>query len=150
MIDQDVLMMAGMVNGSLNNIEKMMESRSSIAGPVNKLNLPNILHQNRAPGTASAVNNPAYVSEEVVQRLVPDTSVLSKPPNNLNDSVQVTFQPQPDPKVEGVVTAKLPEKTSSELAEDIKTIKSTLLRIDSTFTKISGMLGKVFNHITQK
>ena len=143
MIDQDVLMLTGMVNGSLNNIEKMMETKNSVGGPINKLNLQQIIH-NKGSSSPVNLNNPAYFSEDVVKRMVPDVSLLSTPPVAENP-VTVNIQQPPVIKTPEVV----PEQ-KIELLEDIKTIKSTLLRIDANFTKISGMLGKVFNHITQK
>lgn len=159
-VDRDLLMFAAMTTGELNRVDKLMETKNSAEGSINKMNINALI---QGSGTNLAVkNNPAfqgYIPEEVVRRMAPDTSSsaqLFQDPVN----VSITDVPSQSPAIAlqatvptAVASRVIPQVSNTEmteLAEDIKTIKSTLLRIDSTFTKISGMLGKVFNFITQK
>jgi hypothetical protein len=83
--------------------------------------------------------------------MVPDTSSAATfNPDPVNVSITEMQQPVAQPAAVSLPISKVSAPELESLAEDIKTIKSTLLRIDSTFTKISGMMGKVFNFITQK
>lgn len=150
--DKDAAMLASIVGGHLNYVDSITSDRSQ---PANKIDLNTFLAPLRggpppAPNPYDPVNR-GYIPEQVVQSMAPDVAV------NLVDASTVS-SPMPQQatvsagQIRQVVTQPLrvEEKELSELKEDIKSIKATLLKIDSTFTKIAGMMGKVFNFITEK
>lgn len=151
-IDKDLLMFAAMANGELNRVDKLMVGKNSAEGTINKLDINSLVRGQRNPIVQNSEAFQGYVPESVVQQMIPDTSsAASFIPDPVNVSFTETQQPVLTPAA--VVPSPAPKIQQPELEsliEDIKTIKSTLLRIDSTFTKISGMMGKVFNFITQK
>lgn len=150
--DRDAAMLAGMVGGHLKHVDSVTSDRSVQA---NKIDINAFIAPLRGgpPPVANTYDpvNRGYIPEQLVQSMAPDISV------NLIEKNSPTL-PSPIPGPNGgpgtysvptrQVTAKTPEvNITNETIEDIKTIKATLLKIDSTFSKISGMLGKVFNFI---
>jgi hypothetical protein len=149
-IDRDLLMLAGLVNNHLNQVDKNTDrGGTNPMAQANKLDVESLASSSRGPSRNLA--NLGYISEQEVRSLVPDPEV-SFHQAGLPPSIQPTIhQPEQAQQVPSVITTQIQVNDSyKELADDIKSIKCTLLKIDSTFTKISGMLGKVFNHITSK
>lgn len=148
--DKDAALLAGIVGGHLNYVDSITSDRSQ---PANRIDINAFIAPLRGgpPPTANKYDpvNKGYIPEQVVQNMAPDVSV------NLIDAAQPVIPQQvavPVTQVRQTIThpAGVEEKELSELKEDIKSIKCTLQKIDSTFTKIAGMLGKVFNFITEK
>jgi hypothetical protein len=149
-VDKDLLMFAAMANGELNRVDKLMVGKNSAEGSINKLDINSLVRGQRTIIQNSEAFQ-GYVPETLVQQMVPDTSSAATfNPDPVNISITEMQQPAPSPAAVSLPISKVSAPELESLAEDIKTIKSTLLRIDSTFTKISGMMGKVFNFITQK
>jgi hypothetical protein len=147
-VDQEVLLLAGMVNGKLNNIDHMMVEKSNVAGPINKLNISALI--GKAPNTSGL--NPAYqgyVPEDVVRNMVPDTSNNSVSPVNV-ELVQQTPPPVQTSQIAIVPQVELPTTSMNKLETELIAIKSLLERINGNLTKMSGMLGKVFCSFTEK
>lgn len=145
-VDQEVLMLAGMVNGKLNNIDHMMVEKSNVAGPINKLNIPALIGK----ASNNLTHNPAfqgYVSEDVVKSMVPDTSNNSISPLKV-ELVQQAPAPIPSVNVPPVQVERTLSPNKLEL--ELIAIKSLLERINGNLTKMSGMLGKVFCSFTEK
>lgn len=150
--DKDAAMLAGLVGGHLNYVDKMSDSGRQV--PSNRININAFIDSIRSgtpvrPDRYDPINS-GYIPEEMVRAQVPDIPIQLI---EANTQTPVAPQPiknsQPTPSVTTpVVQATV--STQDELIQDIKSIKATLQKIDSTFTKISGMLGKVFNHITEK
>jgi hypothetical protein len=147
--DRDAAMLASMVGGHLKHVDSITSDRSQ---PANRIDINSFIAPLKGgpPPRANTFDpvNKGYIPEQIVQNMAPDVSVSLVDKNT-----------QPIPQSSSYASsASLPHQapaivsnsTLSELSEDIKTIKSTLLKIDATFSKISGMLGKVFNHITEK
>lgn len=148
-VDQEVLMLAGMVNGKLNNIDHMMVEKSNVAGPINKLNLPALIGK----GSNNSTHNPAYqgyVSEDVVRNMVPDVSNNSISPVKIELAQQASalIQPAPSANVSPIQVERTLSPNKLEL--ELIAIKSLLERINGNLTKMSGMLGKVFCSFTEK
>jgi hypothetical protein len=149
-VDKDLLMFAAMANGELNRVDKLMVGKNSAEGSINKLDINSLVRGQRTIIQNSEAFQ-GYVPETLVQQMVPDTSSAATfNPDPVNVSITEMQQPVAQPAAVSLPISKVSAPELESLAEDIKTIKSTLLRIDSTFTKISGMMGKVFNFITQK
>jgi hypothetical protein len=149
-VDKDLLMFAAMPNGELNRVDKLMVGKNSAEGSINKLDINSLVRGQRTIIQNSEAFQ-GYVPETLVQQMVPDTSSAATfNPDPVNVSITEMQQPVAQPAAVSLPISKVSAPELESLAEDIKTIKSTLLRIDSTFTKISGMMGKVFNFITQK
>jgi hypothetical protein len=149
-VDKDLLMFAAMANGELNRVDKLMVGKNSAEGSINKLDINSLVRGQRTIIQNSEAFQ-GYVPETLVQQMVPDTSSAATfNPDPVNISITEMQQPTQLPAAVSLPISKVSAPELESLAEDIKTIKSTLLRIDSTFTKISGMMGKVFNFITQK
>jgi hypothetical protein len=147
--DKDAAMLASMVGGHLRHVDSITSDRSQ---PANKIDIDNFIAPLRGgpPPQANPYDpaNKGYLPEAVVQNMAPDISV-SLVDKNIQTLPVIT--PSVAHKTAPVQSMAIVEKDAlSELESDIKTIKSTLLKIDTTFSKISGMLGKVFNHITEK
>jgi len=148
--DRDAALLAGLVGGHLNYIDKVTDNKSV---PANRIQIDNFINPLRG-GPPPAANymdpvNRGYISEQQVRTMAPDISVnlIDSTPASINPVlVPMVKIPQPSvPNVQGTEVAGY-----KELEEDIKSIKATLQHIDNTFTKISGMLGKVFNFITER
>jgi hypothetical protein len=149
---KDVLGVAALVNSQLNLVDKLTTDTSYQA---NKINLETFIAPLRG-GPSPRANqydpvNKGYIPEELVKSMHPDVGVnliqheQTTVPNDYYTQQRV-FQPVTPSVTPTVASAK----TYDTLEEDIKSIKSLLQRIDSTFTKIAGMTGKVFNYITEK
>jgi hypothetical protein len=145
------------VGGHLKHVDSITSDRSQ---PANKIDINTFIAPLRG-GPSPQANpfdpaNKGYLPETLVQNMAPDVSVslIEKntqplPIENLTVPLPVRGTVAPVVSVTKTPVA-LNNEELSELQSDIKTIKSTLLKIDATFSKISGMLGKVFNHITEK
>ena len=149
-IDRDLLMLAGLVNNHLNQVDKNTDrGGTNPMAQANKLDVESLASTSRGPSRNLA--NLGYISEEEVRSLVPDPEVSFHQAGMPPFTQPTNHQPEQAQHTSPVIPAQIPVNESyKELADDIKSIKCTLLKIDSTFTKISGMLGKVFNHITSK
>lgn len=146
--DLEVLMLAGMVNGQLNYVDKMMTERSNMAGPINKLNLPALIHGSRTAQNQMPVDPmvaKAYVSEDYVQSAVPDVSIYSK-----IDNIKEPINSQPIQPIILNSPTKVTTTDSPKIEQDIASIKNLLERINSNLTKMSGMMGKVFCSLNDK
>jgi hypothetical protein len=151
--DKDAAMLAGLVGGHLNYVDKMSDSHHQV--PSNRININAFIDSIRSgvpvrPDRYDPANS-GYIPEETVQAQVP-LSVPDIPIQLVEANVQQPVAPSSTlPVIKNIQpVASVATPTQDELIQDIKSIKATLLKIDSTFTKISGMLGKVFNHITEK
>jgi hypothetical protein len=170
MDNRDVLIevgkLAGLVSGQLHAVDKSTTNHNSHGGPANKININsfiNSIKSNSLPSTTLSSNHPtifsqAYVDEAQVQMMEPDVSRFSVKLENLPEASHqnISFQnPHSQPENREFQKINTPASIPtgvdfSEVVDDIKSIKSTLNSINSTFTKISGMMGKVFNYITEK
>ena len=137
-------------SGHLNHVDKITSDRSQ---PANRIDLNSFLAPLKGgpPPTPNLFDpvNKGYIPEQMVQSMQPDINV-----NLVTSPVPqpVTSLPTPQPIIEVKPTPSIPVNNTEfkELSEDLKSIKATLLKIDGTFTKIAGMMGKVFNFITEK
>lgn len=155
--DRDAAMLAGMVGGHLKHVDSITSDRSQ---PANRIDIEQFIAPLRGgPQPTANLFDPAnrgYIPEQVVQTMQPDVSVSLIEPSTVTSPVNTVTLNTPAVNNPRIVTPSFmpapspPPSSYTELQEDIKSIKSTLLKIDSTFTKISGMLGKVFNFITEK
>jgi hypothetical protein len=153
--DRDAALLAGIVGGHLNYVDSITSDRSQ---PANRIDINSFIAPLRG-GPPPVPNkydpaNKGYISEQMVQNMAPDVAI------NLIENIQVPTGPingpsggpgtyAPPSVTRNQVSLPTDERTT-ELLEDIKSIKATLQKIDSTFTKITGMMGKVFNFITEK
>jgi hypothetical protein len=150
--DLEVLMLAGMVNGQLNYVDKMMTERSNMAGPINKLNIPALVRGNKTVQNQMSVDPmvaKAYVSEDFVQSAVPDISIYSKT-DNAAEQVVSSPVPQPNTSVPSIKNITTQVVDPSRIEQDIASIKNLLERINGSLTKMSGMMGKVFCSLNDK
>jgi hypothetical protein len=149
--DKDAALLAGIVGGHLNYVDSITSDRSQ---PANRIDINSFIAPLRG-GPAPTPNkydpaNKGYIPEQMVQNLAPDVAI------NIIEKIQVPPGPGGGPGTYAPpqVSKSLPplptDEKTVELLEDIKSIKATLQKIDSTFTKIAGMMGKVFNFITEK
>lgn len=151
--------LAGLVSGHLHAVDKNTTNHNSHGGLANKININNFINSiknNSLPPPShtdmSPMFSPAYVDEAEVQMSVPDVSKFSvkienSPENLIKNVTSHVPQNLPFP----VQKTEIPSNINiQEIVEDIKSIKSTLSSINNNFTKISGMVGKVFNFITEK
>jgi hypothetical protein len=145
--DRDAAMLAGIVGGHLNYIDKFT-SESNV--PANKIDINKFILPLRGgpPPMADPFDpiNKGVIPEELVKSTAPDVSVnfITEAPTQPMSSV-VSNRVQPVAVQNVSVSQEL-----LDLKDDIKSIKSTLLKIDGTFSKIAGMIGKVFNVISQQ
>jgi len=151
--DRAAAMLAGMVGGHLKHVDSITSDRSQ---PANRIDIQQFIAplQGGPQPTANPFDpaNKGYIPEQLVQSMQPDISVNLVEPTPVsgypsNSVTLPAIMPLPSSKVPVTLSAA---SSYEELEEDIKSIKSTLQRIDSTFTKIAGMMGKVFNFITEK
>jgi len=151
--DRDAAMLAGMVGGHLKHVDSITSDRSQAA---NRIDINNFLAPLKG-GPAPVANpfdpaNRGYVPEALVQSMAPDVSiniienspVITGPPSGSGTFTPLPFVTTRDPVI------PVANVNTAELLEDIKSIKATLLKIDGTFSKIAGMMGKVFNFIMDK
>lgn len=153
--NQDVAMLAGLVGGHLNYIDKITENQSNQA---NRINLREFIEAAQRGTTPNSNNshptNQRIVPEEVVQQIYPDVQLtLTQEGESIHKTASA---PSQGPILaSSIKDASKPKINISQeeydvFLQEIKSIKSTIQHIDGTFTKISGMLGKVFNFITEK
>ena len=156
MDNRDVLIevgkLAGLVSGQLHAVDKSTTNHNSHGGPANKININsfiNSIRSNSLPVTTLSNNHhtmfsQAYVDESQVQMMEPDVSKFSVRLENLSESphqnVSIqhpTLQPENREFQKINTPINIPAGVDfSEVVDDIKSIKSTLNSINSTFTKI--------------
>jgi hypothetical protein len=146
--DKEAAMLAAMTGGHLNSVDKMMVERAGNQS-ANRIDIQSFIGTYKH-GDQPRVNrydpaNQGYVAEEIIQQLVPDTAIFSKPDNisiEVTPAIHRNSSPQPPPVVAN--------EEFSKVAEDIASIKSLMERINGNLTKISGMMGKVFCNLNEK
>lgn len=148
--DRDAALLAGMVGGHLNYIDKITDSKST---PANRIQIDNFIRPLRG-GPAPTGNpydpaNRGYISEQQVKNMQPDINVSLAPEIQTSEPVNVVAPVHHVPQ-QTIPTTPITNSSYAEMEDDIKSIKATLQHIDATFTKIAGMMGKVFNFITEK
>jgi len=150
--DKEAAMLAAFTGGQLNTIDKMMDSSSGHL-QANRLDVNSFIDTyktgSRIRANRSDPANRGYVSEDVVQSMVPDNSTLSRAENV---EIHITQQAQnvSNPIVSAPVSANSPVVITSKMEEDIASIKNLMERINANLTKMSGMMGKVFCSLTEK
>jgi len=142
----EAAMLARMVGSHLHGVDSMTVERSS--NQANKIDMQKFVAPimgkqvvSSGPGTpvSPAMMKAIQDAERQALAEVPDPSehdALFSPPTNVAPQVVVQQITQP----EAINVSK----------EDIIAIRSQLERVNATLTKMSGMLGKVFNTFNEK
>lgn len=155
--DKEAAMLAAAIGGQLNMIDRMSESNGR-GMQANRVDVNSFINAYRNGGSAGAnPNDPAnrgYVSEQMVQSMVPDTTMFSKPDLTQIPQVSVELKNHiPSPTVNQMMPqapTQAVQLSPSKLEEEIAAIKSLLERMNGHLSKMSGMFGKIFCNITEK
>jgi hypothetical protein len=123
--------LAKMVGSEMSKVDELMIDRSST--PNNRIDINKFIAPITGKQPIQNQANQGYVSEAIVQRMVPDSPSTPPPPLPVQ-------APPPAPAAQSLATSD----------EDIKAIKGHLERISSNLTKLTGMFGKIYCNVLEK
>jgi len=114
--------LAKSISSQLNMIDRFSTERRDL--PANRIDINKFIAQVVQPNSIVANNNRGYIPEDMVQKMVPDNSLYSKP-ENLPQSINITQPPQQQNKEapEPIVAPQQPiqqasNNTNYQLSED--------------------------------